>query len=98
MRFVLPLAIFALCAARLPADAQTNAPPPETAADATPAPVTDGEVVRRSRSSVAEAALRDGLSSLAFAEATNALATAETPEAARHAFEVAAAGTCCSEP
>jgi tetratricopeptide (TPR) repeat protein len=68
MRPGLSLAFFALCAACLPAAAQTNAAP-----------------------DVAEAALRDGIPSLAFAEATNALASAESPEAARHAFSVAAA-------
>ena len=73
MRIGLPLALLALCAARLPAVAQTNAPPPEAPA------------------SVAEDALRDGIPSLAFVEATNALAAAESPESARHAFEVAAA-------
>jgi len=96
MRTGLPLAFLALCAACLPAAAQTNAPPPEAAADG-PSAQAGADIqhsafsIQHSPSAVAESALRDGLSSLAFTEATNALASAGSPEEARHAFSVAAA-------
>ena len=76
-----------LALACLPAAAQTNAPAAEAVPDAASAPAAAGAEA----ADLAEAALRDGIPSLAFAEATNALASAESPEAARHAFEVAAA-------
>ena len=81
------LPLFALCAACLPAAAQTNAPAAEAVPDAVAAPAAAGAEA----ADLAEAALRDGIPSLAFAEATNALASAESPEAARHALSVAAA-------
>ena len=95
-RLAVFLPLFALCAACLPAAAQTNAPPPEAVADEPSAPTSaaiqhSAFSIQHSPSAIAEAALRDGLPSLAFSEATNALASAESPEAARHAFEVAAA-------
>ena len=90
-RLAVFLPVFALCAAPLPAVAQTNAPSDAAGGEPSAARSAETNAVPHPDSSVAEAALRDGIPSLAFVEATNALAAAESPEAARHAFEVAAA-------
>ena len=80
------LPVFAFCAACLTAAAQTNAPAAEAvpAAEELPSAAADA-------ADVAEAALRDGIASLAFVEATNALAAAEEPAEVRRAFTLAAA-------
>ena len=67
------------------AAAQTNEPPSEAAAPETAA------APRPTPADMAEAALRDGIPSLAFDAATNALALAETDAARERAFEIAAA-------
>ena len=75
----------ALAFAGISAAAQTNEPPSEAAAPETAA------APRPTPADMAEAALRDGIPSLAFDAATNALALAETDAARERAFEIAAA-------
>ncbi|MBQ6102192.1 MAG: hypothetical protein IJL06_00805, partial [Kiritimatiellae bacterium] len=93
MRTGLSFAFFAFCAACLSAAAQAEGPSSRTPGPADPLPGAEIPSVpaEPDASDCAEAALRDGIPSLAFVEATNALAAAESPGDVRRAFTLAAA-------